>query len=219
MRVFVGVHADTFVFDGDDDAVGGAGDGDVDVPGAAGWIGMANGVGGRFADGQGDIGEEWAVSSAGPDEGVDDAVAGVTDGGWRGRQPLAVHLQHLVSPYPWAGISKPWMRSESPAKATSIPSWWSVSCDLSNVERLDKTLEQVLSSGGSTASCLLDLSAVTFMDSSVVNALVRWSKETQVSEREGLAILVGGRESRAARVLTLVGLIDRLPVFDSVDAA
>ena len=87
------------------------------------------------------------------------------------------------------------------------------------MERLDKTLEQVLSSGGSTASCLLDLSAVTFMDSSVVNALVRWSKETHVSEREGLAILVGGRESRAARVLTLVGLIDRLPVFDSVDAA
>jgi anti-anti-sigma factor len=68
--------------------------------------------------------------------------------------------------------------------------------DLSNIETLDKALAPVLS-GGSTASCLLDLSGVTFMDSSVVHSLVRWSKEVQVSEREGLAILVGGRESPA----------------------
>jgi anti-anti-sigma factor len=90
--------------------------------------------------------------------------------------------------------------------------------DLSNVKILDAALAQVLS-GGSTASCVLDLSRVTFMDSSVVKAVLRWSQEAQVSEREGLAIVVGGRESPPARVLTLVGLIDRLAVFDSVDAA
>jgi anti-anti-sigma factor len=90
--------------------------------------------------------------------------------------------------------------------------------DLSNVKRLDEALAQVLS-GASTASCVLDLSRVTFMDSSVVKAVLRWSQEAQVSEREGLAIVVGGRESPPARVLTLVGLIDRLAVFDSVDAA
>ena len=90
--------------------------------------------------------------------------------------------------------------------------------DLSNIESLEKALETVLSRG-STASCLLDLSEATFIDSSVVHALVRWSKEAQVSEREGLAILVGARESPAARLLALVGLIDRLPVFRSVDAA
>lgn len=90
--------------------------------------------------------------------------------------------------------------------------------DLSNLEGLEKAIETVLSRGNA-ASCLLDLSEATFIDSSVVHALVRWSKETQVSEREGLAILVGARESPVARLLALVGLIDRLPVFTSVDGA
>jgi anti-anti-sigma factor len=90
--------------------------------------------------------------------------------------------------------------------------------DVSNVESLDKALEASLSRGA-TASCLLDLTGVTFMDSSVVNALVRWSKETQISEREGLAILVGGPESPAIRVLELIGLAERLPLFTSLDAA
>ena len=90
--------------------------------------------------------------------------------------------------------------------------------DVSNVASLDDALRAVLSSG-STASCLLDLTDVTFMDSSVVNALVRWSKEAQVSEREGLAIVVGGRETPAAGVLKLLGLLDRLPVFATLDAA
>jgi anti-anti-sigma factor len=90
--------------------------------------------------------------------------------------------------------------------------------DLSNIEALDEALKAALS-GGSTASCLLDLSAVTFMDSTIVKALVRWSKEAQVSQREGLAILVGGPESPATRVLRLVGLAERLPLFTSLEAA
>ena len=90
--------------------------------------------------------------------------------------------------------------------------------DVSNVESLDEKLRAVLS-GASTASCLLDLTGVTFMDSTGVNALIRWSKEAQVSEREGLAIVVGGRETPAAGVLKLLGLLERLPVFASVDSA
>jgi anti-sigma B factor antagonist len=90
--------------------------------------------------------------------------------------------------------------------------------DLSNVEGLDDALQTALSRGPA-ASCLLDLSAVTFMDSTVLKALVRWSKETQVSEREGLAILVGDPDSPASKVLKLVGLAERLPIFSSLDAA
>ena len=90
--------------------------------------------------------------------------------------------------------------------------------DLSNIEGLDTALAASLSRGA-RASCLLDLSAVTFMDSTVLRALVRWSKEAQVSEREGLAILVGEPESPAAKVLRLVGLADRLPLVTSLDAA
>ena len=89
--------------------------------------------------------------------------------------------------------------------------------DLSNVAALDDALRSVLS--GDTTSCLLDLSGVTFMDSSVVHSLVRWSKETQVSAREGLAIVVGGEDAEATRVLSLLGLMKQLPVFASHELA
>lgn len=89
--------------------------------------------------------------------------------------------------------------------------------DMSNVEALDDALRAALSY--ETTSCLLDLSQVTFMDSTVIHSLVRWSKEAQVSEREALAIVVGGPETPAARILGLVGLLKRLPVFPSREAA
>jgi hypothetical protein len=52
-----------------------------------------------------------------------------------------------------------------------------------------------------------------------VHSLVRWSKETQVSAREGLAIVSGGEDSEATRVLTMIGLMKQLPVFESHDPA
>lgn len=88
--------------------------------------------------------------------------------------------------------------------------------DVSNVAALDEALRRALS--GTTISCLLDLSLVEFMDSSVVHTLVRWSKEAQVSAREGLAIVVG-EDTEATRVLGLVGLTKRLPVFSTREAA
>jgi anti-sigma B factor antagonist len=89
--------------------------------------------------------------------------------------------------------------------------------DMSNVDALDEALRSALS--GESPSCLLDLSELSFMDSSVVHTLVRWSKEAQVSAREGLAILIGGADTEATRVLSMVGLMKRLPVFASRDAA
>lgn len=89
--------------------------------------------------------------------------------------------------------------------------------DLSNVGALDEALRSALS--GTTISCLLDVSQITFMDSSVVHTLLRWSKEAQVSAREGLAIMVGGEDTVATRVLALVGLMERLPVFSTSAAA
>lgn len=88
--------------------------------------------------------------------------------------------------------------------------------DLSNVAALDEALHGALS--GTTTSCLLDLSQVEFMDSSVVHTLLRWSKEAQVSAREGLAIMVG-EATEAGRVLDLVGLMNRLPVFSTRETA
>jgi anti-anti-sigma factor len=89
--------------------------------------------------------------------------------------------------------------------------------DMSNVDALNDAQQRVLSD--ETTSCLLDLSEMTFMDSSVVHTVVRWSKEAQVSEREALAIVVGGADTPAARLLGLVGLLKRLPVFATRGAA
>lgn len=89
--------------------------------------------------------------------------------------------------------------------------------DVSNVAALEDALREALSD--TTNSCLVGLSEVAFMDSSVVHTLIRWSKEAQVSACEGLAIIVGGEGTAATRILTVVGLIKRLPVFDSRDAA
>lgn len=81
--------------------------------------------------------------------------------------------------------------------------------DMANIDRLDTALRNALINEAS--SCLLDLSDVKFMDSSVVNTLIRWSKEAQVSEREALAIMVGDENTPATRTLTIVGLFRRLP--------
>jgi anti-anti-sigma factor len=83
--------------------------------------------------------------------------------------------------------------------------------DLSNVDELNEALRASLSD--ETSSCLLDLAEVTFMDSSVIHTLVRWCNDVQLSEREALAIVSGGDETPASRLLDAVGIRSRLPVF------
>lgn len=88
--------------------------------------------------------------------------------------------------------------------------------DVSNVESLNGALKAALSDG--TTSCLLDLSSLEFLDSTVIHSIVRWSNDVQLSQREALAICVG-RETAAARLVDLVGLKGRLPIFSSRDSA
>lgn len=88
--------------------------------------------------------------------------------------------------------------------------------DMSNVDVLNKALQTALSDD--TTSCLLDLSGLAFLDSTVINALVRWSNDVQLSEREALAISVG-TDTPAARLVDLVGLNGRLPIFASREDA
>jgi len=82
--------------------------------------------------------------------------------------------------------------------------------DVSNVHALDGALKAALSD--QSASCLVDLSQLSFLDSSVVKALIRWSNDVQLSEREALAIVVG-EHTPAQRLFELVGLSGRLPIF------
>jgi anti-sigma B factor antagonist len=85
--------------------------------------------------------------------------------------------------------------------------------DLTTVAELDRALASVMSA--TTGGCLIDLSGSSFIDSSIIRALLRWSKETQVSEREALGIVIGAPTSPSARTLALVGLLERLPVFET----
>lgn len=88
--------------------------------------------------------------------------------------------------------------------------------DMANIEVLNRTLRDALSDD--TSSCLLDLAAVAFLDSSVIHTLIRWSNDVQLSEREALAIVIGG-DTIARRLLTVVGLTNQLPVFETRAAA
>ena len=70
--------------------------------------------------------------------------------------------------------------------------------DMSNVDVLNNAIKAALSDD--TTSCLLDLSGLTFLDSTVIHSLVRWSQDVQLSQREALAISVG--EAMPARGLS-----------------
>jgi len=85
--------------------------------------------------------------------------------------------------------------------------------DLSNVDELNGALRASLSDD--TSSCLLDLTEVAFMDSSVIHTLVRWCNDVQLSEREALAIVSGDDDTVASRLLDAVGIRSRLPVFST----
>jgi anti-anti-sigma factor len=89
--------------------------------------------------------------------------------------------------------------------------------DIASVERFDAAMREAM--GSVSSSCMVDLSRLEFCDSSIVHALVNWSKEAQVSEREALAIVVGSEDSPVSRVLATVGLLTRLPVFATAEAA
>ena len=88
--------------------------------------------------------------------------------------------------------------------------------DLANIEILNRALRDALSDD--TSSCLLDLADVAFLDSSVIHTLIKWSTDVQLSEREALAIVIGG-DTIARRLLSFVGLTTQLPVFETREAA
>jgi anti-anti-sigma factor len=88
--------------------------------------------------------------------------------------------------------------------------------DMSNVGLLNDALKVALSD--EKTSCLLDLAELDFLDSTVIKTLVRWSNDAQLSDREALAIVVGD-DTPAARLVHLLGLPGRLPIFKTGAAA
>jgi anti-anti-sigma factor len=90
--------------------------------------------------------------------------------------------------------------------------------DLSNSDRLSQAIADVLG-GDRQSSCLLDLSETTFIDSTVLRVLLKWSTDVQLSEREALAIVVPDGKSAVYRLFELVGMTSVLHLFPSVATA
>ena len=60
---------------------------------------------------------------------------------------------------------------------------------------------------------LLDLARVTFMDSTGIHLLVRW---TAAAQRDGFAFRVAPGDGPVRRVLELTGVLDALPVTEPI---
>lgn len=95
------------------------------------------------------------------------------------------------------------------------PSVWVVELrgehDLSTVESLHTELEAIFAQG---TTLVIDLSDATFVDSAVLNELVKAQRRVDVNENERLAV-VAPRDGFPARVLELVSLGGLLSIFET----
>ncbi len=85
--------------------------------------------------------------------------------------------------------------------------------DIVSSRRLD---EELTSARRASSGIVLDLSAVTFMDTSTLAIIVgHWKKLTA---RGGTLVLAGARY-RYVKTLWITGLAERLPLFETVEDA
>lgn len=87
--------------------------------------------------------------------------------------------------------------------------------DISTVERLTDALDRVFATG---TIVVLDLSEATFIDSMIIKTLLSTQRRVEQAPDEDLAIVIPDG-SISARVIDLVGLRNRLPIFQNRDAA
>jgi anti-sigma B factor antagonist len=81
--------------------------------------------------------------------------------------------------------------------------------DIATIGVVDERLRELRSAGFSTL--VLDVGSITFIDSTGIHLLVRWSQE---ASQDGFAFSLAGRSEPVERVLSLTGLRDRLAFLD-----
>jgi anti-anti-sigma factor len=86
--------------------------------------------------------------------------------------------------------------------------------DVTNATRLRDAIVSALEAGAT--GCVVDLTAVTFLDSAGITALVRASRRADASEA---ALRLAVTAQAVLRVLDLVGLDQVIPVYPSVAQA
>ena len=87
--------------------------------------------------------------------------------------------------------------------------------DLGTVPRVRDSLGAAASEG---KAILVDLSAATFVDSSILGALLE-ARRAALEHDRGFAVACGGEAEPVRRVLEITGLADELPVHESREAA
>jgi anti-sigma B factor antagonist len=78
--------------------------------------------------------------------------------------------------------------------------------DIATIGVVEERLRELRAAGFS--ALVLDMGAVTFIDSTGIHLLLRWSEE---ASQDGFAFSLAGRSEPVERLLTLTGLRDRLP--------
>jgi anti-sigma B factor antagonist len=86
--------------------------------------------------------------------------------------------------------------------------------DLSSSRRLAASLSEAV--GDSTRRPLVDLTAVTFVDSTALGALVRASRQLR---RQGRSLSLAVAQGPVTEILEMSGTHGRFTVYDSRDAA
>ena len=85
--------------------------------------------------------------------------------------------------------------------------------DVTSSQRFDDCLSDAAGHGDRV---ILDMSAVDFMDTTALAVIVgHWRRQVA----DGGAFLLAGARYRYTKALWITGLADRLPMYDSVDAA
>jgi len=110
------------------------------------------------------------------------------------------------------------LRLISPRGAAAMPPVLELSgeFDLDNVAGIDRFLRRNLGPLYHQDHLVIDLAAVTFVDSSFIAFLVRLLTDQRARRKELVLVRPAGQVRRA---LALVGLPNVVPVFESVDEA
>ena len=87
--------------------------------------------------------------------------------------------------------------------------------DMNNAAEVSRVLARRLN-GGQRLAVIVELSLLTFMDSSGISELIKAAKEL---ERHGGCIVLAGPTPGVLRVLELVGLVEFIVIVETLDAA
>jgi anti-sigma B factor antagonist len=87
--------------------------------------------------------------------------------------------------------------------------------DLSNTSQLDEAISAVFAAG---SRMVIDLTAASFIDSTILSSLLRAREQANQQSSDDL-VVVAPTGTMPRRVIEMIGLASRLPVYENREAA